>query len=166
MMSKPGSRALISALSRQSIATYTTPPDSTEETTHPKVDFSIYNKKTVSMGHRRRTSRRGEGGFSRVTSPFRHPPRSTPPLRCRPYGLQIRALPSSCATSRQRPSWKEERVLHNSFGAALPMPRLKRQSRLSEVSLPAEVQQALRGGKMPPGLQLSRNILTSQVQDF
>ncbi|KAI9738039.1 MAG: hypothetical protein M1818_005467 [Claussenomyces sp. TS43310] len=57
------------------------------------------------------------------------------------------------------PSAKERRSSRNSFGAALPIPRSKRQSRLSSVSMaPA------RPG-MPP-IQPTREILSSQMQDM
>ncbi|RDL42178.1 Uncharacterized protein BP5553_02157 [Venustampulla echinocandica] len=51
----------------------------------------------------------------------------------------------------------------NSFGASLPIPRLKRPSRLSSVTMPTDEQQARPG--MPP-IQPTREILSSQVQDM
>jgi HAD superfamily hydrolase (TIGR01456 family) len=56
---------------------------------------------------------------------------------------------------------KERRVSRNSFGITLPIPRSKRQSRLSSVTYPAELASELRSGKITP----PREILTSQVQD-
>ncbi|KAI0133227.1 HAD-like domain-containing protein [Hypoxylon sp. NC0597] len=61
------------------------------------------------------------------------------------------------------PSMKERRGSRNSFGAALPIPRSKRQSRLSSVHYPDEsLGRPTRPG-MPP-IQPSRAILASQVQ--
>jgi len=64
------------------------------------------------------------------------------------------------------PSMKERRVSRNSFSAALPIPRSKRQSRLSSVTYP-EVQQALRAGQPEgaPSTNLTREFLASRVQD-
>ncbi|KAK3312307.1 HAD-like domain-containing protein [Apodospora peruviana] len=64
------------------------------------------------------------------------------------------------------PSMKERRVSRNSFGAALPIPRSKRQSRLSNVTLPdtqAALGQPTRPG-MPP-IQPTREFLAARVQD-
>lgn len=60
------------------------------------------------------------------------------------------------------PSMKERRGSRNSFGASLPIPRSKRQSRLSSVHYPE--QKSGRPG-MPP-IQPTRDILASQVQDM
>lgn len=60
------------------------------------------------------------------------------------------------------PSMKERRGSRNSFGASLPIPRSKRQSRLSSVAYASGAQQ--RPG-MPP-IQPTREILASQVQDL
>lgn len=60
------------------------------------------------------------------------------------------------------PSTKDRRASRNSFGASLPIPRSKRQSRLSSVHYPDGV--AVRPG-MPP-IQPSRDILAAQVQDL
>ncbi|KAK0718545.1 HAD-like domain-containing protein [Lasiosphaeria miniovina] len=63
------------------------------------------------------------------------------------------------------PSLKERRLSRNSFSASLPIPRSKRQSRLSNVAFP-DVQAAL--GAVRPGMppvQPTREILSSQVQD-
>ncbi|GAB7323755.1 hypothetical protein MBLNU13_g07216t1 [Cladosporium sp. NU13] len=59
------------------------------------------------------------------------------------------------------PSQKERRGSRNSFGAQLPIPRSKRQSRLSSVAYASG--QAERPG-MPP-IQPTREILAGQVQD-
>ncbi|KAK5125850.1 hypothetical protein LTR85_012126 [Meristemomyces frigidus] len=60
------------------------------------------------------------------------------------------------------PSMKERRGSRNSFGASLPIPRSKRQSRLSSVAYADGRPQ--RPG-MPP-IQPTREILASQVQDL
>lgn len=80
--------------------------------------------------------------------------------------IEVPASRSSIADSEHlmhslsmEPSQVSRRGSRNSFGAALPIPRSKRQSRLSSVTLPPA-----RPG-MPP-LQASREILSSQVQDM
>ncbi|KAJ4377875.1 hypothetical protein N0V83_000705 [Neocucurbitaria cava] len=60
------------------------------------------------------------------------------------------------------PSMKDRRGSRNSFGTSLPIPRSKRQSRLSSVHYPEG--QPVRPG-MPP-IQASRDILASQMQDL
>lgn len=60
------------------------------------------------------------------------------------------------------PSMKDRRGSRNSFGASLPIPRSKRQSRLSSVHYPDT--KSGRPG-MPP-IQPTREILASQVQDL
>ncbi|KAF2244029.1 HAD-superfamily hydrolase [Trematosphaeria pertusa] len=60
------------------------------------------------------------------------------------------------------PSMKERRASRNSFGAALPIPRSKRQSRLSSVHYPDG--RPTRPG-MPP-VQPSRDIIAAQIQDL
>ncbi|KAI0166740.1 HAD-like domain-containing protein [Hypoxylon sp. FL1284] len=60
------------------------------------------------------------------------------------------------------PSMKERRGSRNSFGTSLPIPRSKRQSRLSSVHYPEDGGRPTRPG-MPP-IQPSRAILASQVQ--
>lgn len=61
------------------------------------------------------------------------------------------------------PSMKDRRGSRNSFGTSLPIPRSKRQSRLSSVHY-AEGGKPTRPG-MPP-IQPSRDILAAQVQDL
>lgn len=61
------------------------------------------------------------------------------------------------------PSMRDRRVSRNSFGTTLPIPRSKRQSRLSSVTH-AAADRATRPGM--PLLQPSRAILASQVQDI
>ncbi|KAF2712290.1 HAD-superfamily hydrolase [Pleomassaria siparia CBS 279.74] len=56
------------------------------------------------------------------------------------------------------PSMKDRRGSRNSFGTTLPIPRSKRQSRLSSVHYP------VRPGM--PAVQASRDILAAQVQDM
>ncbi|EAT84468.1 hypothetical protein HBI56_112020 [Parastagonospora nodorum] len=62
------------------------------------------------------------------------------------------------------PSMKERRGSRNSFGASLPIPRSKRQSRLSSVHYPDGRGAAQRPG-MPP-IQPSRDIIAAQLQDL
>ncbi|KAK0621880.1 HAD-like domain-containing protein [Bombardia bombarda] len=69
-------------------------------------------------------------------------------------------------TLSQAPSQKERRVSRNSFGAALPIPRSKRQSRLSSVTFP-EIQAALNSTARPgcPSITPAREFLAARVQD-
>ncbi|KAF2687227.1 phosphatidyl synthase-like protein [Lentithecium fluviatile CBS 122367] len=60
-------------------------------------------------------------------------------------------------------SMKERRGSRNSFGTSLPIPRSKRQSRLSSVHYPQDGNVTRPG--MPP-IQPSRDILAAQVQDL
>lgn len=60
------------------------------------------------------------------------------------------------------PSMKDRRGSRNSFGTSLPIPRSKRQSRLSSVHYPNGIAQ--RPG-MPP-IQPSRDIIAAQIQDI
>ncbi|OAL49542.1 phosphatidyl synthase-like protein [Pyrenochaeta sp. DS3sAY3a] len=60
------------------------------------------------------------------------------------------------------PSMRDRRGSRNSFGTSLPIPRSKRQSRLSSVHYPSDA--PARPG-MPP-IQASRDILASQMQDL
>ncbi|KAJ4305369.1 hypothetical protein N0V90_000900 [Kalmusia sp. IMI 367209] len=62
------------------------------------------------------------------------------------------------------PSMKDRRGSRNSFGTSLPIPRSKRQSRLSSVHYPEGGKLSGRPG-MPP-IQPSRDILAAQVQDL
>jgi len=61
------------------------------------------------------------------------------------------------------PSQKDRRGSRNSFGASLPIPRSKRQSRLSSVTYSADGRPKRPG--MPP-IQPTREILASQMQDL
>lgn len=61
------------------------------------------------------------------------------------------------------PSMKDRRGSRNSFGASLPIPKSKRQSRLSSVAYSADGKPQRPG--MPP-IQPTREILASQVQDM
>ncbi|KAI1075647.1 HAD-like domain-containing protein [Whalleya microplaca] len=63
------------------------------------------------------------------------------------------------------PSMRDRRGSRNSFGASLPIPRSKRQSRLSSVHLPDDLPgRPTRPGM--PAIQPSRAILASQVQSL
>jgi len=142
-----------------------TPPDSPEKTTH--MEFPIHHKKTDSVGSRH--SRQDSRGHKKRAS-LEH--NLTIPLSPRGTShntIEVPALRSPDADTTQfmhhlsaSPSTKERRVSRNSFGAALPIPKSKRQSRLSSVTYPTEG--ALKSGKASPPLA-SREILTSQVQD-
>ncbi|CAI9638307.1 hypothetical protein GT037_000129 [Alternaria burnsii] len=63
-----------------------------------------------------------------------------------------------------QPSMKDRRGSRNSFGTSLPIPRSKRQSRLSSVHYPDGRGAAVRPG-MPP-IQPSRDIIAAQLQDL
>ena len=62
------------------------------------------------------------------------------------------------------PSQKDRRSSRNSFGASLPIPRSKRQSRLSSVHYPNEDGRPTRPGM--PAIQPTRALLASQVQSM
>jgi HAD superfamily hydrolase (TIGR01456 family) len=62
------------------------------------------------------------------------------------------------------PSMKDRRGSRNSFGTALPIPRSKRQSRLSSVHYPDGQGAAKRPGM--PAIQPSRDIIAAQLQDL
>jgi hypothetical protein len=62
------------------------------------------------------------------------------------------------------PSMKERRGSRNSFGTSLPIPRSKRQSRLSSVHYPDGQGAAKRPGM--PAIQPSRDIIAAQLQDL
>ncbi|KAF2016320.1 HAD-superfamily hydrolase [Aaosphaeria arxii CBS 175.79] len=83
--------------------------------------------------------------------------------------IEVPATRSSISDAQQymhnlslSPSMKERRGSRNSFGVSLPIPRSKRQSRLSSVHYPDG--KPARPG-MPP-IQPSRDILAAQVQDL
>ncbi|TGJ83908.1 hypothetical protein E0Z10_g4840 [Xylaria hypoxylon] len=61
------------------------------------------------------------------------------------------------------PSHKDRRASRNSFGASLPIPRSKRQSRLSSVHYPQDADGRPTRPGMPP-IQPTREILASQIQ--
>lgn len=128
-----------------------TPPDSPEKTTHPVFPGRPQLKSRVSLGH----------DLPIPTSPTSHNHNT----------IEIPALRSPDADSTQfmhhlsaTPSTKDRRVSRNSFGTSLPIPKSKRQSRLSGVIYPEDVQEALRDGK-PRLVTPTREILASQVQD-
>jgi hypothetical protein len=154
-----------------------TPPDSPEKK-HRPMELPLHKTRekgsgggtsharpssrgNVSIGHRRRTSwGELEGNLTIPLSPGSH------------NTIEVPALRSPDADSSQymhnlsaAPSMKERRVSRNSFGASLPIPKSKRQSRLSAVAYP-DAQAALKAGMagvLP--IQATREILASQVQD-
>ncbi|KAK4149278.1 HAD-like domain-containing protein [Chaetomidium leptoderma] len=139
-----------------------TPPHSPEKTTHPK-SFPMHHKKTPSSGkgHSRQESRGNKKNSlgDNLTIPISPSSHNT---------IEVPALRSPDADTTQfmhhlsaSPSTKERRVSRNSFGASLPIPRSKRQSRLSSVTYPADAHKAGRPGTISP----PREFLTSQVQD-
>ncbi|GAB1318523.1 HAD-type phosphatase [Madurella fahalii] len=141
-----------------------TPPDSPDKATQPK-DFPIHTKKDAehrgSILQRRNEGRGSLGADLAVpTSPASHNTIEVPALRS-PDADTTQFMHNLSAS----PSMKERRVSRNSFGAALPIPRSKRQSRLSSITFPG-LQEALKTGRpgMPP-IQPTREILASQVQD-
>ncbi|KAK4238764.1 HAD-like domain-containing protein [Achaetomium macrosporum] len=167
-MSKPGFKEVdFSSSPQQSMHT---PPHSPTMTRHSNRDspsqhqrtdsFSSARSRQDSIRQRRQTVRDslGEGNLTIPTSP-RGGSHNT---------IEVPAVRSPDADSSQymhqlsaSPSMKERRVSRNSFGTTLPIPRSKRQSRLSSVTYPAEFAGELRSGKITP----PREILTSQVQD-
>ncbi|KAK4031819.1 HAD-like domain-containing protein [Parachaetomium inaequale] len=170
-MSKPGFKEVdFGSSPKHSIHT---PPDSPEKTTHPK-DFPILSKtdgqtskggeghaRKDSRGHRRGTSWGSlEHNLTIPTSPTSHNTIEVPALRS-PDADTTQFMHHLSST----PSTKERRVSRNSFGASLPIPKSKRQSRLSSVTYPAEVQDALKAAGKKSPVQQCREILTSQVQD-
>jgi HAD superfamily hydrolase (TIGR01456 family) len=83
--------------------------------------------------------------------------------------IEVPASRSSIADSEHlmhslsmEPSQASRRGSRNSFGASLPIPRSKRQSRLSSVTMADGT--LIRPGM--PAIQASREILSSQVQDM
>lgn len=85
------------------------------------------------------------------------------------HSIEVPATRNSVADGSQymhtlslSPSMRERRGSRNSFGASLPIPRSKRQSRLSSVHYPDGTPQ--RPG-MPP-IQPSRDIIAAQLQDL
>lgn len=147
-----------------------TPPDSPTRTTHGKC-FPIH-KKTDGLGRCQNGHRRDKNwgsiddnsGMAIPTSLGLHNTIEVPALRS-PDADASQYMHNLSAS----PSQKDRRLSHNSFGAALPIPRSKRQSRLSSVTFP-DVQEALRSATadarpgLPP-IQPTREILVSQVQD-
>jgi hypothetical protein len=105
-------------------------------------------------------------------SPAKHPLSSISHSLPVPAGqntIEIPASRSSMAESEAfmhtlsvSPSQVDRRGSRNSFGASLPIPRSKRQSRLSSVST-ADGQPTRPG---MPSIQPTRDILSSQVQDM
>ncbi|KAF2133511.1 phosphatidyl synthase-like protein [Dothidotthia symphoricarpi CBS 119687] len=85
------------------------------------------------------------------------------------HSIEVPATRSSIADASHymhnlslSPSMRDRRGSRNSFGTSLPIPRSKRQSRLSSVHYPEGVAQ--RPG-MPP-IQPSRDIIAAQLQDL
>jgi HAD superfamily hydrolase (TIGR01456 family) len=64
-----------------------------------------------------------------------------------------------------QPSMKDRRGSRNSFGTSLPIPRSKRQSRLSSVHYPQDGSGKPQRPGMPP-IQPTRDILAAQMQDL
>lgn len=160
-----------------------TPPHSPPKESHAK-NMQLH-KKTDSDGHRRGKSWGGLGGAhghkrgeSRgSTDGTMHIPIPTSPGPGNT--IEVPALRSPDADASQymhnlsaSPSQKERRISRNSFAAALPIPRSKRQSRLSSVTFP-DVQEALKNvttdnaspADMPHVQAHTRSILASQIQD-
>jgi HAD superfamily hydrolase (TIGR01456 family) len=63
------------------------------------------------------------------------------------------------------PSMRDRRGSRNSFGTSLPIPRSKRQSRLSSVNYPEDGSGAAKRPGMPT-IQPSRDIIAAQLQDL
>ncbi|KAK0620732.1 HAD-like domain-containing protein [Immersiella caudata] len=137
-----------------------TPPESPTKAAPPRSRFGHAHKKTESWSSLNHIV---EHGIAIPTSPGSHntievPATRSPDAHASQYMNQLSAPPSM----------KERRLSRNSFGAALPIPRSKRQSRLSSVTF-ADVQDALASatGARPDMAQMqpTREILASRVQD-
>jgi len=170
-MSNPGFKDVDFGKSQSHI---NTPPDSPEKK-HRPMELPLHKKGSgggtsharptsrgnASIGHRRRTSwGELEGNLTIPLSPGSHNTIEVPALRS-PDADSSQFMHNLSAT----PSMKERRVSRNSFGASLPIPKSKRQSRLSAVAYP-DAQAALKAGMtgvLP--IQATREILASQVQD-
>jgi HAD superfamily hydrolase (TIGR01456 family) len=86
--------------------------------------------------------------------------------------VEVPATRSSISSASQymhelslSPSMKDRRGSRNSFGTSLPIPRSKRQSRLSSVHYPQDGSGKLQRPGMPP-IQPTRDILAAQMQDL
>ncbi|KAK1758928.1 HAD-like domain-containing protein [Echria macrotheca] len=139
-----------------------TPPDSPTHSHAPKMSFGVpSHRKNDSYGSINNILEHGIAIPSSPTSPhgtaIEVPATRSPEAHANQY---MNALSAS-------PSTRERRLSRNSFGASLPIPRSKRQSRLSSVTY-ADVQDALSSDKSRPGMppvQPTREILASRVQD-
>jgi len=148
-----------------------TPPHSPPKESHAM--NMQQHKKTDGDGHRKEKSwgslayRRGDDGNMHIPMPAAPGSGNT---------IEVPALRSPDADASQymhnlsaSPSQKERRVSRNSFAAALPIPRSKRQSRLSSVTIP-DVKEALKNvttdrADFPLSQAHTRSILASQIQD-
>lgn len=88
-----------------------------------------------------------------------------------PHSIEVPASRSAMADTTNymhnlsvSPSMRDRRGSRNSFGTSLPIPRSKRQSRLSSVHYPDVGSGSQRPG-MPP-IQPSRDIIAAQLQDL
>ncbi|KAF2111694.1 cat eye syndrome critical region protein 5 precursor [Lophiotrema nucula] len=85
------------------------------------------------------------------------------------HAIEVPATRSSISDAQQymhslslSPSMRDRRGSRNSFGTSLPIPRSKRQSRLSSVHYP----EGKNGRPGMPPIQPSRDILAAQLQDL
>lgn len=136
-----------------------TPPDSPEKATHSKELPVQRRADSMNAGNAQRRESL-DAALAVPLSPGSHNTIEVPALRSpdadtTPYMHNL----------SQNPSMRERRVSRNSFGAALPIPRSKRQSRLSGVTH-AGAEEALKAGKRSSSvIKATRDFLTSQVQD-
>ncbi|KAK4130036.1 HAD-superfamily hydrolase [Trichocladium antarcticum] len=133
-----------------------TPPDSPKRK-HRPMELPLHKASDHgSIGHRRRTSwGELEGSLTIPVSPGSHNTIEVPSLRS-PDADSTQFMHNLSAT----PSMRERRVSRNSFGASLPIPKSKRQSRLSSVVYPEG-----EGAKAGLPMSATRDILTAQAQD-
>jgi len=155
-MSKPGFKDVdFSKPAGQPQGQIHTPPDSPEKKYRP-MELPLHKTKergsnaahvrpdsrgNAANAHGRNTSWGGlEGALAVPLSPSSHNTIEVPALRS-PDADSTQFMHNLSAT----PSMKERRVSRNSFGTSLPIPKSKRQSRLSAVAYP-EGHEALKTG--------------------
>ncbi|KAK4454494.1 HAD-like domain-containing protein [Podospora aff. communis PSN243] len=142
-----------------SVQQLNTPPESPTKAEPPKSRVVHGHKKTESWSSLNHIV---EHSITIPTSPGSHNTIEVPAIRS--PGADASQYMNQLSAS---PSLRERRLSRNSFGAALPIPRSKRQSRLSSVTN-ADVKHALASTDTRPGMpvmQPTREILVSHVQD-
>jgi len=172
-MSKPGFKD-VDFGNKASQSQINTPPDSPEKVSHPRTkerpkELQLQKAKEWLDAHGSQRSpmrATGWGGLEAAlavpVSPGSHNTIEIPALRS-PDADTTQFMHNLSAS----PSMKERRLSRNSFGATLPIPKSKRQSRLSSLAYQEgrETLKADKGaGAMPS--YATREILVSQIQDI